>query len=1206
MQTTLLGLAIAFIVALFAALIGPHFIDWNQFRPQFEAEASRALGAPVRVDGLLDARLLPTPTLHLRSVAVGGPSDPRRISADKLDVEFSLSAAMRGEWRASELTVEGFVFDAGLDKQGRLESSLSGGHFNLGSLTIDRLNLAGRVGLRDAASGVSLQLDDFTFSGDVRALAGTMRGEGSFNLAGARTPYRVSSGQSSDGKGVRVRLSLDPGDRALFADFDGMMTFDALVPKFKGALTLVQPMDVKSASVAGAPPWRLTSLVKLESSSAKLEQVEATFGPEESALRLLGAGDMRFGTAPLLHLMLSARQLDADRFLNKTTAGEAIPLTSRLRGLINRIPAAPVPMQVEISADQIVLGGRSVQNTVAELRGDKTAWTVTKLEMRAPGATQISASGIVSQVGMAATAFTGPAFMESADPDSFSAWLQGRSEVALGAQKPVHARGNVTIAADRFSVEDLKSDFGGGALTGRVAFADLPDGRTRLQVALKAEEFNFDAGGALASSLAGPNFNWPDEVKISLDFGKAVLAGQDVRPVAVDFAISPTAISLSRLNVGDVKSLAINGSGSFDRIAGSGRFSLNASAASLEQIGNLVAPLFPTVADRLTALERSPGDVRLQLTADVNPANETSLANARVVLGIDASQIKGSITLRGVASLDAVRRVDFATLSRSEVASDVKLTSDKSSTMLSLLGLDRVLSAQDGPAQFEAAIGGAWGAAARVDSKLTGAGFDGDIQGTIDPWADVAKAKVALAMRNADLSALLDLKPASVVLQTLSSRLTVSGKMLKFDDLEAVVDGSRTRGWIAVSRGEDINVDGDIATDALDLAPVIAVALGTAGRGAAEPSGRGLLRGWRGSLVLQTPKIVMPGGGELGPFAGRINGDGQSLTLDGAGRVGDGEVKISADGRQTSGGTSVGLRLNATDLNGKALRYHDLTMPEGKTSFQMTLASQGRSAAALVGALSGTGVVTLKDARIAGLDPRVFDAAVRASDNGQATDDASLRTVVEPVLDGGVLSVAAVQIPLTVENGRFLLEPTSLEASRTRATISGGYDLAADQMDARIVLSASVLKPATRRPEIRIDFNGPPERPFRSLDLVSLSSWLAMRAIDRQTQKLDQFERGSPSEQEPEPMPLDEDLPDVVPIPKAEVRVPKRDPRQLNPIAKSARIPSAAPSQPSSAPMAAQPLPPAVAIKPAPGAAKLAKPRAPVVLTPPVAGTSSF
>ncbi|MBS4006283.1 MAG: AsmA family protein, partial [Afipia sp.] len=121
MQTTLLGLAIAFILALIAALVGPYFVDWNQFRPQFEAEASRIVGAPVRVGGKLDALLLPTPTLRLRSVAIGGDNDPARVRAGKLDVEFSLGSLMRGEWRASELSLDGFMLDLGLDRQGRFE-----------------------------------------------------------------------------------------------------------------------------------------------------------------------------------------------------------------------------------------------------------------------------------------------------------------------------------------------------------------------------------------------------------------------------------------------------------------------------------------------------------------------------------------------------------------------------------------------------------------------------------------------------------------------------------------------------------------------------------------------------------------------------------------------------------------------------------------------------------------------------------------------------------------------------------------------------------------------------------------------------------------------------------------------------------------------------------------------------------------------------
>ena len=47
MQTTLLSIAIALILALLAALVGPHVIRWNDHRAFFEAEASRLVGMGV-------------------------------------------------------------------------------------------------------------------------------------------------------------------------------------------------------------------------------------------------------------------------------------------------------------------------------------------------------------------------------------------------------------------------------------------------------------------------------------------------------------------------------------------------------------------------------------------------------------------------------------------------------------------------------------------------------------------------------------------------------------------------------------------------------------------------------------------------------------------------------------------------------------------------------------------------------------------------------------------------------------------------------------------------------------------------------------------------------------------------------------------------------------------------------------------------------
>ena len=189
MQTTLLGLAIAFIIALIAALVGPFFIDWNQFRPQFETEATRVLGAPVRVGGALDARLLPTPSLRLRSVVVGSANDLGKVRADKLDVEFSLGSLMRGEWRATELTIDGMALDLGLDPQGRIDWPVSVGTFNLGSLSIDRLNLTGRIALHDAASRGTLSAPALRSSNDWKC-ASNMRS----NLGGL-----VTSGNGARG-----------------------------------------------------------------------------------------------------------------------------------------------------------------------------------------------------------------------------------------------------------------------------------------------------------------------------------------------------------------------------------------------------------------------------------------------------------------------------------------------------------------------------------------------------------------------------------------------------------------------------------------------------------------------------------------------------------------------------------------------------------------------------------------------------------------------------------------------------------------------------------------------------------------------------------------------------------------------------------------------------------------------------------------------
>ena len=267
----------------------------------------------------------------------------------------------------------------------------------------------------------------------------------------------------------------------------------------------------------------------------------------------------------------------------------------------------------------------------------------------------------------------------------------------------------------------------------------------------------------------------------------------------------------------------------------------------------------------------------------------------------------------------------------------------------------------------------------------------------------------------------------------------------------------------------------------------------------AEPLGAGLVKGWRGKIAFQALRGVLPGGSELQPVSGVVKSDGQSLTFDAIkGKIGGGEATASIDAKPGANGIALNASVQFAGVDGTALRYRNLAMPAGRASMQMTLTSQGRSASALAGALSGSGTVTLEAARISGLDPRAFEVAVRASDSGQAKDDARLKQIVEPALSAGALAVASAQIPFTIRDGRLRVGATTLDANGVRAIVSGGYDIPADQADIRAALALTMIG---QRPAVR-KFNCLPwARPTRSTAASTLRAcrpgWRCGRSITK-------------------------------------------------------------------------------------------------------------
>jgi large subunit ribosomal protein L24 len=1188
-QTTLLGLAIAFIIALLAALIGPFFIDWSQFRPQFEAEASRIIGTPVRVGGKLDARLLPAPSLRLRDVTVGGANDGGKIAAEQLDVEFSLAALMRGDIRATELTANGASLDLGLDADGRIDWPDMSGGYDLRTLAIDRVNLTGRVALHDAKSSSTIVLDDIAFSGDVRALAGSIRGDGNFRLDGLRYPFRISSGPGVGNVGTRLRVTIDPAQVMLALDLDGLLTWDDRSPRFDGTLMVARTLPPRYVTDA-LPPWRVTAKLKADPANATLEQVEASYGPDEAAVKFAGTAAARLGATPQLSASLTTKTVDANRLLGDDTGlGSALPT---LQSSLAALPSVPMPTRISLGIDQIIIGNKPVQSVLAELGSDGAAWRLERLDLRAPGATRVSMASVAAPTATAPSAasagFGGTLMLDSSEPDVFAAWLQNRSESGSRAQKPLRIGGVLDVAADHVTLEKMTGEIDGSAIDGRIALAFPETSPSRADVRLRAQRLDIDAAVALARSLAGPDAQWPDEAAVSIDIGRATSAGQEMKPFGLDLHYDARTIGLDRLRVGEASGVMLDGSGSYDRVASTGTLTAAVASGSFAQLGSFIAPLAPEIAARIAAMPSASGPAKLSTTLGLKTsATDRERAAFDATLTITSTPLAGSVSLTATPSLAALRTLDVAGLRTEKLGVTTRLTSPQAANITALFGLGALAGSEPGAAEFEATLNGAPASPMAVAAKLTGPAIDVDLRGNVEPLAAPRKAALDLIVRRASLGPWIGMKAgdprASVT--ALTAKLAMTGDRIALDSIDGVIASTKLRGKAAVTMGVTPMIDGDLNADAVALPALFSFAIGATGK-ATEPLSTPL-QGWRGRLGFQATRARLSDDIELRNVSGTIKGDAQSLVVDGMkASLGGGDVTLDLDARPSLTGLAINTRLALANVDGAALRYKTLTLP-GRASLKMTLVSQGRSTEALSGALSGDGVLTLAEAKLPALDPKAFDLALRASDDGRIKDDAALATIVQTALNGGPLVVPSAQFGLTIKDGNLRVAAATLEGEGARAIVSGGYDINADQVDLRALLIATNVGSGTSRPEIRVFAVGPPDRLTRAVDVTSFATWLAVRTIDRETQRLDQMERQSLPK--PAVIPAMPSAP-VAPVPEA---MPQPRPRI---------VPRAATPEANSQ---LAPLPPAIDVRRAPvdapaSAPRPPRPRPPMVLTPSV------
>ncbi len=510
MQRALLSAAIALILVLVTALVGPLFVDWGRYRNTFETEISRLTGLDVRIAGPVDVRLLPTPTLKLQQIALGRPDGPARVRAQALRIELALGALMRGQFLASDVGLEAPEISLRLGGSERFEWSPPLFAFDPDAISIAHLAIEkGRLTLADG-SGRSLLLDRLGFSGEVRSLLGPAKGEGSVAVDGESYLFRIAADRAAVDGAVKVRLLVDTVDRVRIGDVDSSIWIERGIPHFAGTL---QWSQAGGRSTQGfSEQWRVSAKMRGNWAAAMLEGINLQYGSEDRAVQLRGHANLTFRAQPELDVTLSATQIDLDRVLALPAPMRRRPLAA-VRTMADNFGAArlpPIHVNFGISAEVVTLADAPLQHVSASLRGEAGAWDLDALELRAPGGTQLRLRGRLDLTAQGTT-FAGRGRIEARDSRTLVSWLTAGSDGEAFAG-PFRAESDVRLGGESIVFDQMTGTVAGSDIAGRLAI-DLSSPTMSLDGDIRLGAVDLPAVIAAAVGMpakrAGGGLAWP-------------------------------------------------------------------------------------------------------------------------------------------------------------------------------------------------------------------------------------------------------------------------------------------------------------------------------------------------------------------------------------------------------------------------------------------------------------------------------------------------------------------------------------------------------------------------------------------------------------------------------------------------------------------------------------------------------------------------
>lgn len=1127
------------VLALFAALIGPYFVDWSVYRADFERQASLILGQEVNVQGDASLRILPFPSVTFNDLTVGeNQSGEPMLTASKFEMDLEITPLLAGEVRIFDMRVEEpsltiTLFDNGtLDWALRSEKKIPGN-----TLVLENISLTnGQITLIDRQNNRTKQLSNINAALSAPELSGPWRIDGSADFDNQEVTYLLTTGAANPDGHIRLRTRISLGDFPLYLETEGDAKIADKKPSYSGNFTL-QKITERNALNTSA---NLRSLLKVQTKGAfsanneslEISEFRLTSGDTSDPYVVEGEASIDTGENPNFNVLARGQQIIVNRAEGEETVAESENQTDfetgleKLRAIAEQIPIPTMPGTVNLSLPAIVAGNTTVRDVRLSAEPILNGWRFEQLSAKLPGRTDIEANGDL-RLG-ANPRFVGDLLIASKQPSGFSSWLVGSVDPEIRQLQAAGFSAKVTLSREIQRFEDLQLILGNSVLDGYAERQKPPDFKPTIEFNLSGDEINVDRLGAVIRlanldktiNESGGLFSHDIVTKINtkrMKYGRI-----DAFDVNVSAAWENGDLNIEQFQFGDIASL-------------SGEIAGVVSKLSTDPVGNIVFSAKGSRSDDIFEIisefsGKHPLVERLKPNAfafsDFNINGELEVGNDNIPrLSVNGVVSDSNFDIQANGQPILFNIIENAS---SPVEISVKAQNPKARILLSQLGFNVAPVDFGGEADIDVNIARGFDEDFNLIAKFTTAETNLTLDGFIDaPKAtetDKPRGVFVLDLNSTDIEPLLlafNQNPISLgwgqtLLATASVQIDENNILL--DQLEGETNSNRFSGNISFDRkSAKPNISGDMKLQELDFEWLYLQTLGVV------PIAENTEQVWSEEqfqlpyelapeldINLSAEKVILPNLQAISDFSTQLTTETGTLSFsDISGRWYDGEANGEFSISNPDGRAFVSL--NGTLENADISKMSWQNGPESSTlTGDITIAANmkgnGNTLGAVVQSINGGGLYELNNVTINAFQPNILENVFKQvdADRFEITQE-NISSMADALVRDGTYEIDKLAIPFAVTGGIQRISSVTIEEENYNVTGSARFNHNSNQLQGKIDLlfDAGLEAQSGATSELSLGFNGEIADPTRTLNTNALSNFLSIRAYELERRRVE-------------------------------------------------------------------------------------------------------